>query len=95
MSYIIPVVTCDPPADIAHTEYSPSQVEYIWQTEIHYDCDPLYHYIGGVNVTTCNESGIFPPVDFDCSGKLENYITYYEDLLTYIKIHKKNIPRKK
>ena len=37
-----------------------------WNYTIVYTCDANYHYVSGVNMTTCNETGEFPPVDFDC-----------------------------
>ena len=75
------VITCDPPAPIAHTEYTPNNVtEHNWNTSIHYSCHDDYHYVSGVSMTTCNETGVFPPVDFDCSG---NTIRYIKQLLLF------------
>lgn len=70
-SKFISVITCDPPAPIAHTKYSPNNLtEHDWNTAVEYTCEADYHYVSGVNIATCNETGEFPPVDFDCSGIL-------------------------
>ena len=62
--------------------YTPNYLtEHDWNTALVYTCDADYHYVSGVNVTTCNETGEFPPVDFDCSGNVSvitpsNFIEY-------------------
>ena len=72
------VITCDPPAPIAHTEYTPNNVtEHNWNTSIHYSCHDDYHYVSGVSMTTCNETGVFPPVDFNCSGNTTRDINLF------------------
>ena len=44
--------------------------EHDWNTATVYTCNANYHYVSGVNMTTCNETGEFPHVDFDCSGNV-------------------------
>lgn len=74
VNIFISVITCDPPAPIDHTFYVPNNlIEHDWNTDIDYSCDPGYHYVSGIKKTTCNESGVFPPVDLDCSGWYLNF----------------------
>ena len=65
------VITCDPPVAIDHTMYTPVLTEHDWNTDILYTCHSDYHYVSGIDTTTCNETGNFPPVDFDCSGSFQ------------------------
>ena len=79
----ISVITCDPPDPIPHTSYLPNNlIEHAWNTPIEYTCDTEYHYVSGGNITTCNESGSFPPSDVNCSGKFYHvYFILYTFLL--------------
>ncbi|XP_060554824.1 uncharacterized protein LOC132715776 [Ruditapes philippinarum] len=78
------IITCDPPAPIAHTSYVPNGlIEHDWNTSIDYSCDADYHYVSGGNITTCNESGSFPPSDVDCSVKHFITVSPSEPALTW------------
>ncbi|XP_053393015.1 uncharacterized protein LOC123564401 isoform X2 [Mercenaria mercenaria] len=78
------IITCDPPDPIAHTFYVPNNLtEHDWNTSINYSCDPGYHYVSGENISTCNESGAFPPSDIDCSVQHEITISSSEPAVTW------------
>ncbi|XP_053383373.1 uncharacterized protein LOC123564671 [Mercenaria mercenaria] len=78
------IITCDPPDLIPHTFYVPDGlVEHDWNTDISYSCDPGYHYVSGGNVTTCNESGTFPPLDIDCSVQHQITLNSSEPVVTW------------
>ena len=62
----IPEIHCEIPEEFDHTSMTYTSLRVDSQT--HYKCRDAYRYVGGTNVSTCNETGYWSPISIQCEG---------------------------